>query len=169
MLMNTLLMTCSHCSSVLSLGSFILCPFFQVALACQYRIAVKNKKTALGAPEVMLGLLPGAGGTQRLPKLVSVPALSHNMTTKEHLSVSLQFCSYYAGTTANCPRHGADGKKYQTRQSQETGPRRPPCRSFRWVKVKSVSGKQFQYLMELYCITSCKYICIHCAIELFYL
>lgn len=82
MLMNTLLMTCSHCSSVLSLGSFILCPFFQVALACQYRIAVKNKKTALGAPEVMLGLLPGAGGTQRLPKLVSVPALSHNMTTK---------------------------------------------------------------------------------------
>lgn len=95
MLMNTLLMTCSHCSSVLSLGSFILCPFFQVALACQYRIAVKNKKTALGAPEVMLGLLPGAGGTQRLPKLVSVPALSHNMTTKEHLSVSLHLVSIF--------------------------------------------------------------------------
>lgn len=87
--------TCSHCSSVLSLGSFILCPFFQVALACQYRIAVKNKKTALGAPEVMLGLLPGAGGTQRLPKLVSVPALSHNMTTKEHLSVSLHLVSIF--------------------------------------------------------------------------
>lgn len=87
--------TCSHCSSVLSLGSFILCPCFQVALACQYRIAVKNKKTALGAPEVMLGLLPGAGGTQRLPKLVSVPALSHNMTTKEHLSVSLHLVSIF--------------------------------------------------------------------------
>lgn len=87
--------TCSHCCSVLSLGSFILCPFFQVALACQYRIAVKNKKTALGAPEVMLGLLPGAGGTQRLPKLVSVPALSHNMTTKEHLSVSLHLVSIF--------------------------------------------------------------------------
>ncbi|XP_061180899.1 trifunctional enzyme subunit alpha, mitochondrial-like [Saccostrea echinata] len=42
----------------------------EVALACQYRIAVKNKKTALATPEVMLGLLPGAGGTQRLPKLV---------------------------------------------------------------------------------------------------
>lgn len=70
-------------------------PFFQVALACQYRIAVKNKKTALGAPEVMLGLLPGAGGTQRLPKLVSVPALSHNMTTKEHLSVSLHLVSIF--------------------------------------------------------------------------
>lgn len=76
-------------------------------------------------------------------------------------TLSQYFCSYYAGTTANCPRHGADREKYQTRQSQETGPRRPPCRSFRWVKVKSVSGKQYQYLMELYCITSCKYICIH--------
>ena len=31
----------------------------KVALACHYRIAVKEKKTALGLPEVMLGLLPG--------------------------------------------------------------------------------------------------------------
>ncbi|XP_059476580.1 trifunctional enzyme subunit alpha, mitochondrial [Neocloeon triangulifer] len=45
----------------------------EVALACHYRIAVKDKKTALALPEVMLGLLPGGGGTQRLPKLVSLP------------------------------------------------------------------------------------------------
>lgn len=37
----------------------------EVALACHYRIAVKDSKTGLGLPEVMLGLLPGAGGTQR--------------------------------------------------------------------------------------------------------
>lgn len=43
---------------------------FQFAIACQYRIATKSKKTVLGTPEVMLGLLPGAGGTQRLPKMV---------------------------------------------------------------------------------------------------
>lgn len=42
----------------------------EVALACQYRLAVKDKKTVLALPEVMLGLLPGAGGTQRLPRLV---------------------------------------------------------------------------------------------------
>lgn len=55
----------------------------EVALACHYRIAVKNKKTSLGVPEVMLGLLPGAGGTQRLPKLVSVPnALDMMLTGK---------------------------------------------------------------------------------------
>lgn len=44
---------------------------FQVALGCHYRIATKDPKTVIGQPEVLLGLLPGAGGTQRLPKLVS--------------------------------------------------------------------------------------------------
>lgn len=44
----------------------------EVALACHYRIAVKDKKTGLGLPEVMLGLLPGSGGTQRLPKLTNI-------------------------------------------------------------------------------------------------
>ncbi|XP_013133939.1 PREDICTED: trifunctional enzyme subunit alpha, mitochondrial [Papilio polytes] len=45
----------------------------ETALACRYRIAVKDSKTGLGLPEVMLGLLPGGGGTQRTPKLTSVP------------------------------------------------------------------------------------------------
>ncbi|KAK7078831.1 hypothetical protein SK128_002630 [Halocaridina rubra] len=44
----------------------------EVAMACHYRIAVKDK-SGLGVPEVMLGLLPGGGGTQRLPKLVGIP------------------------------------------------------------------------------------------------
>jgi enoyl-CoA hydratase/long-chain 3-hydroxyacyl-CoA dehydrogenase len=40
------------------------------ALKCDYRIATTDKKTKLGLPEVMLGLLPGWGGTQNLPALV---------------------------------------------------------------------------------------------------
>uniref|UniRef100_A0A2I3G2T1 Trifunctional enzyme subunit alpha, mitochondrial n=1 Tax=Nomascus leucogenys TaxID=61853 RepID=A0A2I3G2T1_NOMLE len=44
------------------------------AILCQYRIATKDRKTVFGAPEVLLGILPGAGGTQRLPKMVGVPA-----------------------------------------------------------------------------------------------
>jgi 3-hydroxyacyl-CoA dehydrogenase len=43
----------------------------EVALACHYRVAVPTAK--LGVPEVKLGLLPGAGGTQRLPRIVGVP------------------------------------------------------------------------------------------------
>jgi enoyl-CoA hydratase/long-chain 3-hydroxyacyl-CoA dehydrogenase len=44
----------------------------ELTLACNYRIAVNDKKTQLSLPEVMLGLLPAGGGTQRLPKLVSL-------------------------------------------------------------------------------------------------
>ena len=42
-------------------------------MACKYRVAVDDKKTGFGLPEVMIGLLPGAGGTVRLPKLTGLP------------------------------------------------------------------------------------------------
>src|SRR4029077_18451595 len=41
---------------------------FEVALACHFRVAVARAR--VGLPEVKLGLLPGAGGTQRLPRLI---------------------------------------------------------------------------------------------------
>ncbi len=45
---------------------------FELALCCHHRIAVPSAK--VGLPEVNLGLLPGAGGTQRLPRIIGVPA-----------------------------------------------------------------------------------------------
>lgn len=51
----------------------------EVALGCHYRIAVPSAK--IGTPEVKLGLLPGAGGTQRLPRLAGVK-LALEMTAK---------------------------------------------------------------------------------------
>ena len=44
----------------------------ETALACRYRIASDHPKTVLALPEVQLGLVPGAGGTQRLPKLIGL-------------------------------------------------------------------------------------------------
>jgi len=56
----------------------------ELALACHYRIATDSKKTALGLPEVMLGLIPGAGGTQRLPRLIGAQqALELILTGKQ--------------------------------------------------------------------------------------
>ncbi|MBN3287793.1 ECHA enzyme, partial [Polyodon spathula] len=57
----------------------------EVAIACQYRVATKNKKTVLGTPEVMLGLLPGAGGTQKLPKMVGIPSAFDMMLTGKNI------------------------------------------------------------------------------------
>ena len=45
---------------------------YEVALACHRRIAADNPKAQIGLPEVSLGLLPGGGGTQRLPRMIGV-------------------------------------------------------------------------------------------------
>ncbi len=56
----------------------------EVALACHARIASDDRKTKLGLPECMLGLLPGAGGTQRLPRLIAIEtALDLLLTGKQ--------------------------------------------------------------------------------------
>lgn len=51
---------------------------FELALACHWRIALRSAK--FGLPEVNLGLIPGGGGTQRLPRLVG-PEIAMDMTT----------------------------------------------------------------------------------------
>nr|KAF6307939.1 hydroxyacyl-CoA dehydrogenase trifunctional multienzyme complex subunit alpha [Myotis myotis] len=57
----------------------------ELAISCQYRIATKDKKTVLGVPEVLLGILPGAGGTQRLPQMVGIPAAFDMMLTGRNI------------------------------------------------------------------------------------
>ncbi|XP_054653048.1 hydroxyacyl-CoA dehydrogenase trifunctional multienzyme complex subunit alpha b isoform X1 [Dunckerocampus dactyliophorus] len=57
----------------------------EFAIACQYRVATKSKKTVLGTPEVLLGLLPGAGGTQRLPKMLGLPNAFDMMLTGRNI------------------------------------------------------------------------------------
>ena len=57
----------------------------ELALACHYRIAIDSPKTKLGLSEVKLGLLPGGGGTQRLPRLVGIQAALELMTQGKEL------------------------------------------------------------------------------------
>ncbi|QDK83925.1 3-hydroxyacyl-CoA dehydrogenase [Spirosoma sp. KCTC 42546] len=47
---------------------------YEICLACHYRVALNNPKTVLGLVEVTIGLLPGAGGTQRLPRMIGIQA-----------------------------------------------------------------------------------------------
>ena len=46
----------------------------EICLACHYRVLSDDPRAVVGLPEVNVGLLPGAGGTQRLPRLVGIPA-----------------------------------------------------------------------------------------------
>jgi len=57
----------------------------EVALACTYRIASDSPKTKLGLPEVNLGIIPGAGGTQRLPRLIGLRTALDLMLTGKQL------------------------------------------------------------------------------------
>ncbi|MDX1805319.1 MAG: fatty acid oxidation complex subunit alpha FadJ [Alcanivorax sp.] len=57
----------------------------ELALACSYRIAADSSDTVLGLPEVMLGLLPAGGGTQRLPRLVGIASALDMMLTGRQL------------------------------------------------------------------------------------
>ncbi len=55
----------------------------ELALACHYRIVSDDSSTKIGLPEVQLGLLPGMGGTQRLPRLIGIQkALTYLLTGK---------------------------------------------------------------------------------------
>ncbi len=58
----------------------------EICLACHYRIAADNPKAKIGQPEVKLGLLPGGGGTQRIPRLIGVMAAAPILLEGKELS-----------------------------------------------------------------------------------
>lgn len=57
----------------------------ELALACSYRLAANSNSTVIGLPEVMLGLLPAGGGTQRLPRTVGIATALDLMLTGRQL------------------------------------------------------------------------------------
>lgn len=57
----------------------------ELAMACHHRVCTDSTTTQLGLPEVQLGLLPGGGGTQRLPKLVGVTKALDLMLTGKNV------------------------------------------------------------------------------------
>ena len=61
----------------------------EVAMSAHYRIAAPNTK--VGLPEVLLGILPGAGGTQRLPRLCGVSMALDMMLTGKHVPIEEAF------------------------------------------------------------------------------
>jgi 3-hydroxyacyl-CoA dehydrogenase / enoyl-CoA hydratase / 3-hydroxybutyryl-CoA epimerase len=57
----------------------------EICLACHYRVAADRKDAVLGLPEVQVGLLPGGGGTQRLPRLIGIEPALQLITQGKHV------------------------------------------------------------------------------------
>ena len=95
----------------------------EVALAAHYRVALASAK--LGLPEVNLGLLPGAGGTQRTPRLIGAAAALDLMLSGKHLSADAALRAGLVDTLADGNDPLAAGLAY-TRQllAEGAGPRR---------------------------------------------
>ena len=58
----------------------------EITLACHHRVALNNPKAQIGFPEVTIGLLPGAGGTQRLPRMIGMEAAAPLLLEGKRLS-----------------------------------------------------------------------------------
>jgi 3-hydroxyacyl-CoA dehydrogenase/enoyl-CoA hydratase/3-hydroxybutyryl-CoA epimerase len=70
--LHRLIETCGK-PVVAAMPGFALGGGYELALACTYRILADDPRAVVGLPEVNVGLLPGSGGTQRLPRMISVP------------------------------------------------------------------------------------------------
>ena len=68
---------------VAAIHGYALGSGLEIALACHYRIAVPGAK--VGLPEVLIGILPGGGGTQRLPRLIGPRAAMEMIVSGRHL------------------------------------------------------------------------------------
>ncbi|MBX2807535.1 MAG: enoyl-CoA hydratase/isomerase family protein, partial [Cellvibrionaceae bacterium] len=64
----------SHKPFIAAIDGVCLGGGYELALACDYRLASVDPATKIGLPEVMLGLLPGGTGTSKLPRLIALPA-----------------------------------------------------------------------------------------------
>jgi 3-hydroxyacyl-CoA dehydrogenase/enoyl-CoA hydratase/3-hydroxybutyryl-CoA epimerase len=60
---------------------------FELALACHYRVVADDPKIQLGLPEAQVGLMPGAGGTQRLPRMIGVAAALPYLTQSKMMAL----------------------------------------------------------------------------------
>jgi len=77
-----------RCPTVAAINGFALGGGLELAMACDYRLVLQNKKPILGLPEVQLGIHPGFGGTVRAVQIIGVRAAMQLMLTGKPITAS---------------------------------------------------------------------------------
>ena len=103
----------------------------ELALACGYRMATSSPKTVLGVPEVMIGLLPGSGGTQRLPRLIGAAAALDLMLTGKQLKADR--AKKLGLVDAVVDSHALERSAIATAEQLATGALKPRARKLGWM------------------------------------
>ncbi len=94
----------------------------ELALGCHYRIALANANAKVGLPEVKLGLLPGAGGTQRLPRLTGARKALEMITTGEFVKAETALEVGIIDAVAQGEDIGTVGREYVAKLVAEDKP-----------------------------------------------
>jgi 3-hydroxyacyl-CoA dehydrogenase len=129
----------------------------EVAMACHYRIATSDAK--LGQPEVLLGIIPGAGGTQRLPRLAGVPLALKMCTDGLPISASDAHASGLVDRIATgnlqdsaiafaievAERRGARKTRDQTEKIADVAAGLAACAQVRGALSKTAKGQKAPY------------------------
>ena len=124
----------------------------EVAMACHYRVAVKDAK--VGQPEVLLGIIPGAGGTQRLPRLAGVPLAIEMCTDGKPVSATkaktagivdeIVDGALRSGAVAFAKARAAAGERRKTREiaipAEQVAAGRAACATARAAVAKTARG-----------------------------
>src|SRR5206468_6434543 len=95
----------------------------EIALASHYRIAVPSAR--VGLPEVLIGILPGSGGTQRLPRLIGPKAAMEMIVSGRHVPVEE---AHRLGIIDELVPEGADLREAAIAMARRIADTRPlPC------------------------------------------
>ena len=118
----------------------------ELALACHYRIATDSPRTQLGLPEVQLGLIPGAGGCQRLPRLVGARAALDMILTGKSVRGAKALRLGLVDELVPRSILEATAVAAADRLARQGAPRRTPGRGLRdYVLDRTATGRRMVY------------------------
>ncbi len=114
----------------------------EVALACDYRLLGTNPKVELGLPEVKLGLIPGWGGTQRLPRLIDASTAADMMATGDSISAAEAIRIGLADGTIGAPTAEElfASRRHSFRRATKRNPMPEAARSALAVRLAASAG-----------------------------